>query len=113
MENKKIVVKSKLEQFTSKEPSKWLEKAVWREQNVGWLDRSFLIALKILSTLRENKKSQTWLADKLNVTPQQVSKIIKGAENLTLETINNIENALGIPLMEIPGFTHREKNKNI
>ena len=35
----------------------------------------------------------------MNVSPQQISKIVKGQENLTLETISNLEIALGIQIM--------------
>ncbi len=36
----------------------------------------------------------------MNVSPQQISKIVKGQENLTLETISNLEIALGIQIIE-------------
>jgi DNA-binding Xre family transcriptional regulator len=100
----------KLENFlnlVTDEPSGWLEKAQWRNQNKQWLDRSAKIAIKILSTLRNNRKenrspnSQKDLAELMGVSPQQVNKMVKGTENLTLETISKIEKALSIQLMEI------------
>jgi len=93
--------------LVSDEPSGWLEKAQWREENKQWLDRSTKIAIKILSVLRNNRKenrlpnSQKDLAELMGVSPQQVNKMVKGTENLTLETISKIEKALGIQLMEI------------
>jgi len=104
MKNTKKSIEEKLNRFISNQPSKWIEEATWREQNADWLDRSFLIALKVLRTLRKNNLSQVWLADELKVSPQHISKIIKGSENLTLETISKLEKALGIRLLEVPGF---------
>jgi len=36
----------------------------------------------------------------MNISPQQISKIVKGQENLTLETISNLEIALGIQIID-------------
>lgn len=94
----------RLKKIVSKEPSKWLEKAKWRVNNEKWLDRSAKIALTILSTIREKGITQKELAEKLNISPQQINKIVKGNENLTLETIYRLELGLGITLMEIPSL---------
>lgn len=64
--------------------------------------KSQLVALKILRTLRKRGLSQKHFAEQLNVTPQQVSKWVKGSENFTFETIEKIEKALGITLIDIP-----------
>lgn len=49
----------------------------------------------------ENAKlSQKQLAERMDVSPQQISKIVKGQENLTLETISNLEIALGIQIID-------------
>ena len=82
----------------------WLEDAKWRQANTEWLDVSAAIAIKILRFLREHKITQKELADRLGFSPQYVSKIVKGSENLTLETIYKIQKALGITLIEVPGF---------
>ncbi|MBO8474463.1 MAG: helix-turn-helix transcriptional regulator, partial [Bacteroidetes bacterium] len=42
------------------------------------------------------------LADKMGVKAQYISRIVKGTENLTLETISKLEKALGKDLMSIP-----------
>jgi transcriptional regulator with XRE-family HTH domain len=46
--------------------------------------------------------SQKELAEKTGVSPQQVSKILKGNVNLTLDTSTRLEAALGIELLTIP-----------
>jgi transcriptional regulator with XRE-family HTH domain len=91
--------------LASSEPSGWLEDARWRLDNRVWLRRSQSIALKILRTLRARMMTQKDLAGIVGVSSQQVSKIVKGRENLTLETIAKLEKALGIVLMEIPKYT--------
>src|SRR3546814_3079783 len=62
--------------------------------------KSQLVALKILRTLRKRGLSQKHFAEQLNVKPQQVSKWVKGSENLTFETIEKIEKALRITLID-------------
>lgn len=98
-------IKDKLNKLAAEEPSKWLEKAEWREANEAWLNKSADIALKVLRALREKGMTQKDLAEKLNVSPQQVSKIVKGNENLTLETITKLECVLGVSLITITGTT--------
>ena len=95
-------IKEKLNNLASKETSKWVEKAEWRVANEGWLNKSAKIAFKVLRTIRYIGLSQKDLAEKLGVSPQQVSKILKGQENLTLETIDKLEKALNISLIEMP-----------
>lgn len=82
-------------------PSDWLEKANWYEENKSWLEKSAAIAFKILRTLREKSISQLEFAEMINVSPQYVSKILKGKENLTLKTIDTIEKCLCITLQDV------------
>lgn len=89
----------KLEKLTTKDPSTWLEKAEWRRQNRGWLRKSANIALKVLGELRHRGMTQRELAEKMGMSAQQVNKIVKGQENLTLETIDKLERALNIQLL--------------
>jgi len=59
-----------------------------------------LIAVSVLDALKTQNLSQKDLAARMNVSPQQISKIVKGQENLTLENISNLENALGIQIID-------------
>lgn len=63
-----------------------------------WEKRSLEITEKVVSALKEQGISKQELASRLGVTPQYVSKIVHGGENLTLETISRLETALGISL---------------
>ncbi len=75
-----------------------IESRIQRKES---LKRSKSVAIRILSRLDELKLSQKDLAEKLNIAPQQVNKWVKGGENFTFETIEKIENALGITLMYV------------
>jgi len=95
---------SKFQQLVSGEDVRWVEKAKWRKEHKDWLKKSALIALTILRKLRDIGMSQKDLAEQLNVSAQQVSKILKGRENLTLETISKLEGVLGIELASVPQY---------
>ena len=101
---KNSVNKEKLKKYITKEPSDWIEQADFYENNADWMDKSALIAIKILSTLRSQSINQKILAESIGVTPQYINKLIKGHENLSLETICKIEKALGITLIAIPAY---------
>lgn len=73
----------------------------WRIENHHWLAKSGEIAFNVLEALDAYGWSQKQLAEKLGVSPQQVNKIVKGHENLTLSTIAKLEQVLGISLIEI------------
>ena len=92
------------ENLVSQEKSGWLEKAKWSEDNSAWLEKSALIAIKILRAIKDQGSSQKKLAEKLEVSAQYINKIVKGNENLSLETISKLEIALGIQLIEVPSF---------
>ncbi len=102
--NKEQGFKNKLKNRISNKKSSWLEQAEYYERNKDWLDKSALIALRILRYIRAHKITQKELAGKINVSPQYINKVVKGKENLSLETICKIENALEIILIEIPSF---------
>lgn len=68
-------------------------------KNRKWLRESGRIAIKVLLALEKQNKTQKDLAKLLKVTPQQVNKLVKGNENLTLETIVKLQEALQIPLL--------------
>lgn len=97
----KLKVLEKLKNQSIKDEG-WLKEAKWRQENEAWLDLSFAIAVKILRTLRNRNMTQKDLAVALGLSPQYVNKIVKGSENLTIETITKIEKALQISLIEVP-----------
>lgn len=109
---KKETIKEKLKSKISDKKSKWIDDAKYYEENEAWLEKSARIALKILRHLRINKISQIQLAENLSVSPQYISKILKGNENLSLETICKIEKALGINIIEVVSFESKIEISN-
>jgi len=95
-------IRKKIEEIAVEDKSGWLEKAKYRRENRSWLRKSQRIAVRILSVLDEKGMQQKELAEAMDVSPQQVSKIVKGKQNLTLETISKLEAVLGVKLFEIP-----------
>ena len=94
-------IKIQIEDLLSPEPSGWLKDAQWRSDNQAWLNISYGIALKVLISMREQGKDKTWLAEQLNVTKKRISKMMKGKENFTIETITQLEKALNISLINL------------
>ncbi len=99
----------KLYEIAVKASDNWIEIAEKLEQDQTWLDKSAKIALSVLSALKDLKMSKQELADKMGVKAQYISRIVKGTENLTLETISKLEKALGKDLMSIPDYSFRTK----
>ena len=96
MENKLLEY---LENHQPATPSNWREKTEWRRENRDWIRHSQEIALAMLNKMDELKMSQTALAKQLGCSQQYVSKLLKGGENLSLETISKIEKALTITII--------------
>lgn len=79
----------------------WRKDATYRQENRDWLQKSAKIALIVLRALKDKSINQKDLALLMGVKPQQINKIVKGKENLTLETICKLENALNVKIAEI------------
>lgn len=92
------------EKLVSNENSSWLDSFLHYKANQKWLDNSSKIALNVLEALKDKKLSQKDLAEKMNVSAQQINKIVRGKQNLTFETIAKLETALEISLMEITEY---------
>lgn len=60
---------------------------------------SQMIAMKILDKMEETGMTQKAMAEKIGCSQQYVSRILKGQENLSLETISKIETALDAQLI--------------
>ncbi len=85
--------------------SKMIKETISPVQNTGtqmsqeekpWLNHSQMIANTMSARTKELGMTQKMLAEKMNCTQQYISKILKGRENLSLEAISKIENALDI-----------------
>ena len=65
-----------------------------------WMCHSQAIAAIMSNRMGELSMTQRALAEKMNCTQQYVSKVLKGRENLSLETLCKIENALGVRILQ-------------
>lgn len=89
----------KLKRHKSSTPSKWREAAEFRTKNRIWLRYSQSIAMLAADAMEEEGLTQKALAERMGCTQQYVSRILKGQENLTLETISKLETALGLNII--------------
>ena len=71
----------------------------WRIANRQWLWASQDIALDIMDKLDDLGWTQKVLAEKMGVSPQYVNKVLRGGENLTLETLLRLQTILDIPIL--------------
>lgn len=105
--------KEKLKSLAKNQPpAQWMELEEYKQENRAWMDKSMDIALRILDILDEKNMSQNDLAVAVEVSRQQISKILKGHENLTLKTISKIETVLNVTLIElVDSRTQRKEDK--
>jgi transcriptional regulator with XRE-family HTH domain len=98
MMDKHIEISENLNALSGGEKSKWAEDARWRRDNNSWLSESFSVALQVMDALDALGWNQKRLAKESGVSPQRISKIITGKENLTLKTIKALDKALNIKI---------------
>lgn len=91
--------KEKFSTLVSKEKTETLNRNKERIKNRSMLRESQRIALKVLLKLDELGWTQRDLAEKLEVSPQQINKIVSGKENLTIETQIKLQDTLEIPVL--------------
>jgi transcriptional regulator with XRE-family HTH domain len=87
------------EKLVTVNTSPTLEKIKERIKNRALIRESQKMALKILMKLDELGWTQIRLATVMQVSPQYINKIVKGKENLTTETMLQIQEILDIPLL--------------
>lgn len=90
----------KLEAFSSTTPSNWKEEAERRQVDKEWLRYSQNIAIKMLDKMDKLGLTQKMLAERMGCSQQYVSKVLRGRENLSLETLCKIENALNLQIVQ-------------
>lgn len=91
--------KDKFIQLISGEDNRTLADVKKRIKNRAMLRESQQIALKVLMKLDDFGWSQKDLAKAMEVTPQQITKIVSGKENLTIETQIKLQHILDIPVL--------------
>lgn len=101
MKTEKEIV-TKLKEHQSATPSKWKENAEWRIANKSWLRYSQHIAMLMLDKMEELGMTQKKLSELMGCSQQYISKVLKGQENLSLETLSKIERCLQLQLLNQP-----------
>ncbi len=96
--------------LVSEAPSTFADELEERVNNQDWRHESKIIAFKVLKAIKEQEIKQRDLAFKMGVSPQQISKIVKGKENLTLATIVKLQNILKINILESCSQTKSNDN---
>lgn len=94
-ENKSKAIRF-LEAHMSDTPSRFVEEAMWRKENASWLRWSRKVAVTLIGYMQDNGLKRADLASRLGVSPQYVSRLLSGTENLSFKSIANIEDKLGI-----------------
>lgn len=94
--------KEKFLALVSKEETQTIERAKTRLAKKSYSEISNLIAFEILERLDELGWSQRKLADKMDVSPQQVNKWVKGNENFTIATLARLGEVLETELIKVP-----------
>lgn len=77
------------------------ESARLRRENREYLRISQDIALCLHYYLRNSDMTQKELAEKMEVSPVYIGRLLKGGENLTLETICKLQKVLGQDLISV------------
>lgn len=86
--------KDKLDAIVKPRSKEAIERARSRKENREWLRMSQEIALALHYHIRNAGMTQKEFAEKLGVSPVYVGKLLKGEENLTLETICKLQEAI-------------------
>jgi predicted transcriptional regulator len=74
-------------------------KEIITEDTNVWMSYSQMIAAIMTIRMEELSMTQKALAVKMHCSQQYVSKVLKGRENLSLETLCKIENALDVKIL--------------
>ena len=93
---------ARLSRYQTEEPSEWRveEERLRYAKTKGWLKYSRIIAIKTAMAMKRQGLSRQDLADRMGCSPQYISRLLKGEENLSLETICKLEDALNVAILQ-------------
>lgn len=89
----------------------WKKDFEWEQENRYWIKHSQKIALRILRELRHRNMTQQEFASLMGVSKQQIGKVLKGRENLSLMTITKMAETLQVDILHIIGFDESMEQK--
>ena len=91
-------MRKNLNSIVKKTATQWIKRAEQDSINRKKISRSQAFALELMDYMDDNSITQKSLALKMGVTSQQVNKILRAKANLTFDTIDKIQNALGVSI---------------
>jgi predicted XRE-type DNA-binding protein len=91
----------KLQELAQPRDEVAVERTRFRKENREWIRLSQEIAIELHKYLRNEHITQKRFAEMLGVSAVYVNKILKGGENLTLETVCKIQNTIGRQIITI------------
>ncbi len=90
-----------IKKLISSRPSGWKAKAAARLRDKALKRDQVEVCLIVLEELSIRRMTQVKLASLMDVTPQQVNRLLKGEENFTFQTIHKLQDALGIRIITV------------
>ena len=70
-------------------------------ENESWLRWSRQIAMSLIDYMEAIGLKRIELAERLNVSPQYLSRLLSGRENLSLKSLAQIQDKLGFDMFKI------------
>lgn len=104
--------KERFLQLVSHHDPKTMEMVKYRVENRYWIRESRQIAMAVIFQLEALGWSQKQLSNEMKVSPQYISKLLSGQENLTLETLMKLQTILNIPLLATSQAEHIRQLKS-
>jgi transcriptional regulator with XRE-family HTH domain len=108
-----MTTKEKFTKLVSKETTNTIANNIELIKHRDRLRESQSIALKVLDRLDELNWTQRDLAKKMGISAQQINKIVRGKENLTLGTQIQLQKNLDIPILATYYENKLEENFSI
>ena len=90
--------KNNLNDFITGTATQWQRQVEYYHNNKRKIKRAQRFALDLMDYMDAHNIKQKDLAEKMGVSPQQVNKILRAKSNLTFETLDKIEDALGVTI---------------
>ena len=90
-----------MEPRESETTSKIRANAAEHWENESWLRWSRQIAKSLIDYMEANGLKRIELAERLNVSPQYLSRLLSGRENLSLKSLAQIQDKLGFDMFKI------------
>jgi transcriptional regulator with XRE-family HTH domain len=77
---------------------RWVQDAKFAHDNLSWLVKMGKIVMRIRQIIKQKGMSQKQLTNIMGVAPQRISVILKGKENLSFETLCQLDDIFNLGL---------------